>query len=68
LEEERQWGDHEIDGKMPYRGMQRTCSGFGTGRLKQEIRRSGGRLGRSWPEKGLKRRRRRRRRIILFNV
>jgi hypothetical protein len=61
LEEEGQCGDHEIDGKMTYRGMQPTCSGFGTGRLQQEIRRNGGRrLGRQWPENGPKRRRRRR--------
>jgi hypothetical protein len=49
-------GGNEIDGKMPYRGMQPTCSGFGTGRLKQEIRRSGGRrLERPWPENEPKR-------------
>jgi hypothetical protein len=49
--EEGQWGDHEIDGKIPYRGMQPTCSGFGTGGLQQEIGRSGGRrLGRPWPK------------------
>jgi hypothetical protein len=61
-----QWGDHEIEGKMSYRGMQPTCSGFGTGRLQQEIRRSGGRrLGRLWPENGLKRLGRRR---TLFRV
>jgi hypothetical protein len=59
LEEEGQWEDHEIDGKMSYRGMQTTCSGFGTGRLQQEIRRSGGRrLGRQWPENWPKRHRR----------
>jgi hypothetical protein len=62
LEEEGQWGDHEIDGKMSYRGMQPTCSGLVTGRLQQEIGRSGGRrLGRPWPENGLKHHRRRRR-------
>jgi hypothetical protein len=56
-----QWGDHEIDGKISYRGMQPTCSRFGTGRLQQEIRRSGGRrLRRPWPENGPKRHRRRR--------
>jgi hypothetical protein len=33
VEEEDQWGDHEIDENMPYRGMQPTCSGFGTRRL-----------------------------------
>jgi hypothetical protein len=38
---------------MSYRGMQPTCCGFGSGRLQQEIRRSGGRrLGRPWPENG----------------
>jgi hypothetical protein len=37
--EEGQWGDHKIDIKMSYRGMQPTCSGFGTGQLQQEIRR-----------------------------
>jgi hypothetical protein len=26
LEENGQWGDHEIDGKMPFRGMQPTGS------------------------------------------
>jgi hypothetical protein len=63
LEDEGQWGDHEIDGKMPYRGMQPTCSGFGNERLQQEMRRSGGRrLGRPWPENGSKRYRRRKRR------
>jgi hypothetical protein len=51
---------------MSYRGMQSICSGFGTGRLQQEVRMSGGRrLGRPWPENGQKRhirgRRRRRR-------
>jgi hypothetical protein len=40
LEEEVQSGDHETDGKMSYRGMQPTCSGIGSGRLQQEIRRS----------------------------
>jgi hypothetical protein len=55
LEEEDQWEDHEIDGKMSYRGIQPTCSGFGTGRLQREMRRSGGRrLGRprpkNWPK------------------
>jgi hypothetical protein len=60
LEEEGQWGDHEIDGKMSYREMQPTCSGFGTGRLEQEMRRSGGRrLRRSQSENGPKHRRRR---------
>jgi hypothetical protein len=60
LEEEGQWQDHEMDGKLSYRGMQPTCFGFGTGRLKQEIRRSGGRrLGRPWPENRHRRRRRR---------
>jgi hypothetical protein len=53
LEEEGQWGDHEIEGKMPYRGMHPTCSGLGTGRLQQEIRRSGGRrLGGRGPKTG----------------
>jgi hypothetical protein len=42
LEEKGQWGDHEIDGKMSYRGMQPTCSGFETGRLQQEIRKKDG--------------------------
>jgi hypothetical protein len=42
LEEEGQWEDHEIDAKMSYRGMLLTCYRFGTGRLQQEIRRSGG--------------------------
>jgi hypothetical protein len=51
LEEEDQWEDHEIDGKMSYRGMQLTFSGFGTGR----------RLGRSWSENGPKLHRKRRR-------
>jgi hypothetical protein len=60
LEEEGQWGDHEISGKMPYRGMQPTCSGFRTGRLQQEIRRGERRLGRPWPENLQKRYRRRR--------
>jgi hypothetical protein len=32
------WGDHEIDGKMSFRGMQPTCYGLGTGRMQQEIR------------------------------
>jgi hypothetical protein len=41
LEEEGQWEDHKIDGKMPYRGTQPTPSGFETGRLHQEM--SGGR-------------------------
>jgi hypothetical protein len=60
FEEEGQWGDHEIDGKMSYRAMQPTCSGFGTGRLQQEMRRSGGRrLGRPKSEHGPKHRRRR---------
>jgi hypothetical protein len=55
LEEEGQCGDHEIDGKMSYRGVQPTCSGFETVRLQQEIRRSGGRrLGRPWPKNGPK--------------
>jgi hypothetical protein len=59
LEEKGQWGDHEIDGKMSYRGMQPTCSGFGTGRVQQEIRRSEGRmLGRPWPKNGPKSHRR----------
>jgi hypothetical protein len=41
--------------------MQSTCTGFGIGRLQQEIRRSGGRrLGRPWPENWPKRHRRRR--------
>jgi hypothetical protein len=63
LEEEGEWGDNEIDGKMSYRGIQATCSGFGIGRLQQEIWRSGGRrFGRPWPENGPKRRRRRRKR------
>jgi hypothetical protein len=53
LEEEGQWRDHEIDGKMSYRGMQPTCSEFGTERLQQEIRRSGGRrLGGQGPKTG----------------
>jgi hypothetical protein len=43
LEEEGQWGDHEIDGKI-YRGIQPTCSGFRTGRLQQDIRSRGTRL------------------------
>jgi hypothetical protein len=60
LEEKDQWEDHEIDGKMSYRVMQPTCSGFGTGRLRQETRSNGGRrLGRPWPEKGPKHHRRR---------
>jgi hypothetical protein len=63
LEEEGQWGDHEIDGKLSYRGMQPTCSGFGNERLQQEIGRSGGRrLGTPGPKNGPKRRRRRIRR------
>jgi hypothetical protein len=33
LEEKGQWGDHEIDGKILYSGMQPPCPGFGTGRL-----------------------------------
>jgi hypothetical protein len=58
LEEEGQWGNHEIDGKMLYRGMQTACSGFGNGRDK-EIKRSGGKtLGRPWSENGPKRQRR----------
>jgi hypothetical protein len=48
LEEEGQWVDHETDGKMTYRRMQPSCSGFGTGRLQQE----GRRLGRPWPKNG----------------
>jgi hypothetical protein len=61
LEEEGQWEDHETDGKMSYRGMQPTCSEFGTGRVQQEIRRSRGRrFGRPWHENGPKRHRRRR--------
>jgi hypothetical protein len=61
LEEEGQREDHEIDVKMSHRGMQPTCSEFGTGRLQQEIRRSGGRrLGRPRPQNGPKRHRRRR--------
>jgi hypothetical protein len=59
LEEEGQWGDHEIDGRMPYRGMQPTCSGIGTGRLQQEMRSGGRRLGRPWSENGPERHRRR---------
>jgi hypothetical protein len=66
---EGQWIDHEIDEKMPYRGMQPTCSGCGTGRLQQEIRRSGGRrLGRPWPKNGPKHHRRRRFRASSFFV
>jgi hypothetical protein len=42
LEEEGQWVDHEIYGKMSYREMQPICSGFGIGRIQQEIRGSGG--------------------------
>jgi hypothetical protein len=41
LEEEGQWVDHEIDGRKSYRRIQPTCSGYGTGRLQQEMR-SGG--------------------------
>jgi hypothetical protein len=64
--EEDQRGGHEIDGKMPYRGMQQTCYGFGTARLQQEIRRTGGRsLGRPWPENGPKNHRRRIRRYKI---
>jgi hypothetical protein len=58
LEKEAQQGSRKIDEKMSYRGMHKTCSGFGTGRLQQEIRRSGGRrLGRKWPKNGPKRHR-----------
>jgi hypothetical protein len=51
LEEEGQWGDHEIDGKMSHTGMQPTCCGFGAGRLQQEIGRSGGRSGEAMARK-----------------
>jgi hypothetical protein len=60
LEEEGQWEDHEIDGKISFRGIQAAFSRFGTGRLQQEIRRSRGTmLGRPWPENGPKLHRRR---------
>jgi hypothetical protein len=60
LEEKYQWGDREIDGKMSYRGMQPTCSGFGTGKAvarDKELRKKVGEA--SWPRNRPKRHRRR---------
>jgi hypothetical protein len=53
---------------MPYRAMQSTCSGFGTGRLQQEVWGSEGRrLGRPWPKNGPKHRRRKKEKYLLFS-
>jgi hypothetical protein len=59
LEEEGQWGDHKNRWEDVIQTDAANCSGFRTGKLQQEIRSGGRRLGRPWPENGPKRHRRR---------